>query len=107
MNIFQKFERINRKSSMTSVLPKIKRNILIGQLNGFCRAVNGVYQTGITPHSITRKTACITKHIEYVPSFGILLQQHAVLSLINKESCFLTFLPIYLKFQPVFNSSRI
>ena len=60
---------------MTVVAGKVQFDILVGQVDGFGRAVYGMYQCGIAAHGVNRKTAGIAEHVQHTAAVGIAFQQ--------------------------------
>ena len=103
----QKLERILAECLMTLVAGEIQFNVGVGQFDGFGTAVHRVYQPGLAPHGIKRETSGVAEHVEHALVFGIMLQQTAVFTLVNKEARLLSFQPIHMKFQSVFHGDVI
>ena len=98
------FEGIFADSLMTCIPREIERNILIGQFYRLGTAVNRVNSLSLTSHRINRKSSGIAEHVEHTLSLGIMLEQRTVLTLIYKETGFLTSQPVDMEFQPILYS---
>ena len=92
---------------MTVVAGKVQFDILVGQVDGFGRAVYGMYQCGIAAHGVNRKPAGIAEHVQHTAAVGITFQQWTVLALVYKETGFLAFQPVDMEFQTVFHGDVI
>ena len=88
---------------MASIPREIQFYILVCQVNSLCWTVYRMNKVCSTSHGIERKTSSITEHIQDITSFCISLQQMAVLTLINKETRFLSFQPVYVELQSIFH----
>ena len=81
---------------------EIQRHVVIGQAYGLGRTVHRVDQLGATAQGIDRKTARVAEHVQHPSSLAVMLQQTAVLALIDKESGLLSLEPIDVEAQTVF-----
>ena len=62
-----------------------------------------MHQIRSSAHGIERETAGIAEHIQYVPSLSVVFQQMTVLTLVDKETGFLSLEPVHMEFQSVFH----
>lgn len=73
---------------------KIQGHISIGEFNGACAGINAVDMIGAAAESINAEAAGVAKHIEHILAMGVFFKQRAIVTLIYKEACLLTFEPI-------------
>ena len=92
---------------MVATTGEVQFDITIGNLNGTLGTIHRMHLLCSTPQGIHRESSRITKHIEYLPSLGILFQQTSVLALVNKEAGLLSLHPINLKLQAVLLGHRV
>ena len=100
-------KRILTEGLMTLIALKIQCDITVCKFDSLCTAVNRVNQLSSTTHSVYRESTCITEHIQYALTCRILLQQRTVITLVNKETSFLSTQPIHIEFQSVLKSHII
>ena len=102
--LIQKPESVFGKRLMIGNFGKIYLNIPVGQIDGFGRTVHRMDQSCTTTECIYRESSGVAKHIQYVfpPSIGF--EQAPAVTLINKETGFLTLQPVNAKFQSIFYS---
>ena len=106
-NTLQELEGILAIRLMTSITWEVQLHILLGQFDGFRRTVYTVYEFGTTTHGIERETTRIAEHIQDALTLRIMLQQRAVLTLVDKESRLLAFQPVYAELQTILSSDII
>ena len=97
----EELEGIFRKSLVTGIAGEVERYILVGQVDGFGRAVYRVNEVGPSPHGIERETAGVAEHVEHVTALGIAFQQGTVLTLVDEETGLLSLEPVYVELQSV------
>lgn len=68
------FEGIFCIGDMAGVTREVQFDVLVGQVDGFGGAVHGMYQFGVSTHSIYGEAAGIAEHIQYAAAFGITFQ---------------------------------
>ena len=79
---------------MRSVLTKVVRHIAADQVNGFLADIHRVHQFSATTQGIDRETARVAEHIEYLFVLRIMLQEWAVVALVDEETRLLTAEPV-------------
>ena len=89
-----KLEGILAESFVTGIAREVERHIASGELDGLQRAVDRVHQRRSSPHGVERESSCVAEHIQHAAPAGIMLEQRAVVALVDEESRLLTFLPV-------------
>ena len=92
---------------MTVVAREVEFYVGVCQFYRLCAAVNGMYEVSSASHCIERESAGVAEHVEYVLSLGIFLKQTAVFTLVNEEASLLSFQPVHVELQAVFQSSVV
>ncbi len=101
----EKSEGIVLICGVTRVIRKVETDVGIGEVDGFLRRIDRMHKLRTTTHGIERESACVAKHIKHTVTMAVLFEQLTVGTLIDKESGFLSFEPIYMKLESVFNSN--
>ena len=102
--VVKEFECVFTISLMSLIAREVEFHVGVGQVYCLGAAVNGVYEVCSSSHGIEGEASCVAEHVEHVLSLCVFLKQTAVLSLVNEESCLLSFQPVYMEFQSVFHS---
>ena len=83
---------------------EVQGHVGVGQRHCFCAGVDRSHPPGASAQGIDAEAAGVAEHIQNAPPPGIVLEQSAVLALVDEEPCFLSLEPVDMEFQPVFES---
>ena len=92
---------------MRSFCAKVPFHVAAYQLYGFLAHIHRMYQFCSSSQRIHRESSCIAEHVQHLFAVGVMLQQRAVVALVNKETRLLTAKPIYSKVQPILFCPKI
>lgn len=92
---------------MARIAWEVELHVAVGEFYGPGGNIDRVDGLRPSAHGVEGKTARVAEHIEYVFAFGIFFKQTAVFTLVDKESGFLSFQPVDIEFQPVFQGNEV
>ena len=94
-NILQILHSIARQRGVRCILAKVELYIFIYQSYCTLRSVNRADLLRSTCQSIDREASRVAESVQYGATFGVLLHEVAVETLIDEEASLLSLLPIY------------
>ena len=100
----EELERVLAEGCVTLVAGEVEGDVPVGELDGFCAAVDGVDEFCSATHGVNGEAARVAEHVEDGASFGVGLEQVAVLALVDEEAGLLSFQPVDVEVQAVLHS---
>lgn len=103
----QEFEGFFCKGFVTRVAGEVEFHVAVGEFYGTGGNIHGVYGPGSATHGVEGEASGVAEHVEYVFAVCVFFEQAAVFALVDKESGFLSFEPIDVEFQSVFQGDEV
>ena len=100
--LFEILDGIGGDGLMSDGIAEVEFHVLVGELYGPLRRIDGAYLYGSSGHGPDREPSRIAESVEYVAARGVAAQQGAVLTLVEEESRLLSLLPVDLELESVF-----
>ena len=100
-DIFQIVNGIQTKTRVSGFVKSSDFHVFVHEGHCLGRAVNRIHMNGSRSESIDGKSACIAEQVQHIAVFCIALHKFPVLSLVKKESGFLSLCPVDEEFVPV------
>ena len=103
----QVFECVLGIGFMACIAREIQFHIGIYKIHSLGATVYAMHQLCFSAHGIDTESASVTEHIQDILSLRVTLNQTAVITLIHKESCLLTFQPVDMELKTILHGNIV
>lgn len=98
----EKSEGVFGISLVARIFGEVEGDVAACEFDSLGRDIDAMYTLGTATHRVDGEATSVAEHIEHRAAFGILLQEAAVVALVDEETRLLAVKPVDVEFQSVF-----